>query len=314
MLASILILACSPRESSESRKPPTTSNKAAPGFDGQRAFAHVIKLTQLGHRYYAAPRRDEALDLLENTLEGLGAETSRQVFSVVEPRSGVRYELTNVIGRINPDAKRRILLGSHYDTRLWAEEDADETRHHEPIVGANDGTSGVAVLFEVLRVANADPSLLGDVGLDIVLFDGEEFGRPGSNDYCQGSRHFASKLDALYPAGLPEAAMILDMVGDRDLAFQRERHSQRFAAELNDTLWRVGQSMAPGVFKDGLMGPIIDDHTYLRRAGIPAILLIDYEYPHWHTHQDTIDKVSPASLSVTGNVLVETLRELVKAS
>ena len=278
-------------------------------FDGKRAYAELRELAEAGGRHYGAPGREAALALLEKRLAPHCGELFRQVFYETEKISGKRYELANLVCRVNPGENRRVLLGSHYDTRLWAEEEPDPGKRETPIMGANDGTSGVAVLLELLRGLETTPLPPG-LGLDVVLFDGEEFGRPGKGGYCKGSWHFAEKLPTLYPGGLPEAALILDMVGDKDQEFKVERNSYIFAPELVDVLWKLGEAQAPDAFSRRRVGPILDDHVPLGRNGIPAVLLIDLDYPWWHTQSDTPDKCSAQSLQTAGDLVAAWLQSL----
>jgi Zn-dependent M28 family amino/carboxypeptidase len=260
-------------------------------------------MLELGQRHYGAELRSTAIEQLAEALGRHVDDVHQQRFTARERESGKEHALVNIIGRRNPTATPRVLLGSHYDTRLWAEEDADTTRRGQPIGGANDGTSGVAVLLELLRVISATPDLR-DLGIDVVLFDGEEFGRPGSNDYCKGSVYFVRHLEALYPSAPPAAAILVDMVGDRKLKIRRERSSNAILSRrLSDVVWRHGQVVAPEVFVDEGVGQIIDDQSAFHAAGIPAVLIIDLEYEHWHTHQDTLDKISAASMEVVGKTL-----------
>ena len=276
-------------------------------FDGVRALRHVAWMLEAGQRHYGAPRRDAAIARLAGALASQVDRVEHQRFRVREAASGREYELTNLIGRRNPGASPRLLLGSHYDTRLWAEQDPTMALRGLPIPGANDGTSGVAVLLELLRVIEGTPELR-DLGIDVVFFDGEEFGRPGNNDYCQGSLHFVRQLEHFYPASPPFAAIVLDMVGDRELRIRRERSSNaELSRWLSDEIWRAGERIAPGTFVDAPTGPIVDDQSAFQRRGIPAVLIIDLEYPHWHTHQDSIDKLSSNSLQVVGRTLASVL-------
>ena len=279
-------------------------------FDGERALRHVARMLEVGQRHYGAPRRDAAIGQLTRALESRVDRVELQKLEARETGSGRDYELTNIIGRRNPDASPRLLLGSHYDTRLWAELDPEASKRTQPIPGANDGTSGVAVLFELLRVIEGTPDLR-DLGIDIVLFDGEEFGRPGSDDYCKGSIHFVERLERFYPATPPAAVIIIDMVGDRELRIPRERSSNATLSRwLNDEIWRAGDRVAPGTFSDAIFGPIGDDQSAFQLRGIPAVLVIDLEYPYWHTHQDTLDKVSASSLQAVGRTLVSALPDV----
>ena len=156
---------------------PITKPSDVINFDEDRAFKTLSAMVQRGQRYYGAPMREEAIQWLANQFKELGAELSLQRLQKLEPKSKVTYTLTNIVARFNPQAKKRVILGSHWDTRLWAEEDHQSELQEKPITGANDGSSGIAVLIELARQL---PHLqLDQIGVDFVLFDGEEFGRPG---------------------------------------------------------------------------------------------------------------------------------------
>ena len=203
-----------------------------------------------------------------------------------------------------------MLVGSHFDTRLWAESDSDPGKRGDPITGANDGTSGIAVLLELLRVVAGSPEL-SSLGLDVVFFDGEEFGRPGNHDYCKGSIYLAQHIGELYPSAKPVAAIVLDMVGDRDLEIPREASSNAPGSRwLNDLIFRHGKRRAPEVFVDRVGLSIFDDQSAFQALSIPAALIIDFDYPYWHTQADTLDKVSARSLDIVGDTLVEVVREI----
>lgn len=285
-------------------------------FDENKAFKTLNEMVQRGQRYYGAPMREEAIQWLANQFKALGAELSLQRLQKLESRSKVTYNLTNIIARFNPQAQKRVILGSHWDTRLWAEEDHQAELKEKPITGANDGSSGIAVLIELARLL---PHLkLDQIGVDFVLFDGEEFGRPGSNDYCAGSRYFAKELKSYYPLEKPLAVIVIDMVGDQDLAFPPEQSSVKYARNLTTLIWREAIRLKLPAFKRGLERGsvhakslwIVDDHSPFQKLGIPSTLIIDLNYPHWHTHQDTMDKISPQSLKQTGLALAASLQAL----
>lgn len=284
-------------------------------FSGARAFEVLKEYVTLGERYYGAPKRAQLIQRLREGLASDGGAGQAPIlsaldhFSATDAQSGVTYQLTNIIVRLHPERPRRVLLGTHWDTRLWAEEDQDPARRGEPITGANDGTSGVAVLFELSRLARSAP--LKSLGVDLVLFDGEEFGRPKSDDYCQGSKRFAASLSRWYEAGPPLAVFVLDMVGDLSLNLPPERSSLARARSLTQLVYSVAQSLGVSAFTTSHVGPwIVDDHTPFQELGIPSMLLIDYDYPQWHTHQDDLSRCSPESLEQVGRVMWETLKRV----
>jgi Zn-dependent M28 family amino/carboxypeptidase len=277
-------------------------------FQGTQAFSFLQKYVHKGHRYYGAPLRSQVIQSLKIDLSQTGFEVSSHQFPVVEAQSKKKYTLTNIIGRFNPQNPQRVILATHWDTRLWAEEDADSTKHDQPITGANDGTSGLAVLLEMARVISKNQADFEHIGIDIIFFDGEEFGRPKSDQYCKGSRFFVKNLAAFYPQAPPQAVIVIDMVGDRDLTFPPERSSFTHAPQLTKRVWKEAYRLKAPAFKVNQMGPwIVDDHTPFQEIKIPALLLIDYQYPHWHTHQDTLDRCSPDSLHQVGQVLLSSL-------
>jgi hypothetical protein len=288
---------------------------APPSFSGARAFQDLTRYVELGHRYYGAPQREVVIKTLREALSAtLGGQapvlTALDRFKEREQGSGETYELTNIIARLHPERPLRVLLGTHWDTRLWAEEDPSPEAQNQPITGANDGTSGLAVLLELSRLAQRAP--LEHIGVDVVFFDGEEFGRPKSDAYCKGSRRFAAQLSRWYPN--PQrllAVFVLDMVGDADLSLPPERSSATRARSLTQLVWSVARSHGAEAFVSDKLGPwIIDDHTPFQELNIPSLLLIDYDYPHWHTQRDTLDKCSPQSLEQVGRVMWSTLKQL----
>ena len=275
-------------------------------FDGETAFVILQKLVNVGNRYYASPQRDAAIEEMTSHFRCPNWEV--QTFRVEEPVSGVTYELKNHICRFQPQLMNRVLLGTHYDTRMWAEESVSKNDKNIPIVGANDGSSGVAVLAalsHIIAITNLN------IGIDIVLFDGEEFGRPEIGGYCQGSRYMASHLDEIYPnQNYPLALVVLDMIGDRDLQIRPESTSLAKHPDLYNQIWDIGRNLDEHVFSKGNYGAIIDDHSPFLELGIPSVLLIDFDYPYWHTQQDTLDKCSQKSLQIVGDVLWNWLNSL----
>lgn len=255
----------------------------------------LADLVELGHRYYGAPRRAEAIDRLADELERRGATVERRTFDVVERESGASYELTNLVARFRPTVSRRLLLGTHWDTRLWAEEDPDPARRDQPIPGANDGTSGVVVLLELLAAVERTGAF-PELGIDIVLFDGEELGRPGSSDYSRGAREFAASLASAPSEERPLAAVVVDMVGQPGLRLRPEVASRVGSPRFVELAWSLGRAEFPEMFDETPVGPIHDDHVPLLRLGIPSLLLIDLDYDPWHTHADTPDQCSAESL------------------
>lgn len=304
----LALVGCRPVEPPPPKVPAAPPSVQRPDFDGERALRELRALTATGQRWQGAPGRAQALQGLERRLTALAGGAQRQTVPGRHPDTGVAVELTNLVARVHPQRPARVLLGTHWDTRAWAELDPDPTRRDSPIPGANDGASGIAVLFEVARQLRLQP--LRRLGVDLVLFDGEELGRVEPRLYCQGSRGFASRLPTLYPAHPLEAALVLDMVGDADLGLLPERLAQQRAPGLVELVWSTAAALGEPAFRRGSTVRILDDHTPLLQAGVPAVLLIDWDYPPFHTHADTPERCSAASLASVGRVVLASLRRL----
>lgn len=316
LLATCAPLACgvdpAPEPGSEvvAAPPRLRGYDGAQRFDGERARRLLVELVERGHRHLGAAEREAALAALENELQAVADGVERQRVEPVGTAPGDGLELVNLMARWRSESPRRALLATHWDTRPFADGDPDPSRRGLPVPGANDGTSGVVVLIELLRVLRSDPGGLSELGVDVVLFDGEEIGPSGPDPCCPGSRAFAASIGSIYPDHPPEAAIVIDMVGAREPTFRREANSQRRARWLNDLVWGFGRQRAPRSFVDDLQPGVLDDHLALLEIGVPAILIIDMGYDAWHTRADTSDRVSAQSLATVGRVLLDVLAEL----
>jgi Zn-dependent M28 family amino/carboxypeptidase len=268
-----------------------------PEFDSESAFGFLEEQVDIGFRYPGSPEHKELQKYLTGRLREFGANVSLQPFEAVLT-TGDTLSLINIIGNYNMGASKRVMLAAHYDTRPYADRDPDPANRDKPIHGANDGASGVAVLLEIARLLEGiDPP----VGVDIVLFDGEDYGREGSPiDYCLGSAHFAKRLRGYRPY----AAIVIDMIGDSDLEIKMEGYSRAASPALLGELFDIAEELGFDQFSRKNTVAIIDDHLPLIQAGLNAVNLIDFEYEYWHTLEDTPDKCSPESLEAVGNVLL----------
>ncbi len=287
-------------KSQETTPPKMTKSPTIPPFSGQRAYELLLRQTSFGPRNPNSKGHRECLNYLSTTLRALAGEVRLQDFSHAGYK-GETLRLTNIIASFQPDLRTRLLLCAHWDTRPRA--DQDSTRREEPILGANDGASGVAVLLELAMMLKQNQP---PVGVDIVLFDGEDYGTEGDHaSYLLGSRHFATTRPSDY---LPRFGILLDMVGDTFLEIPREGYSVRYAPDIVDLVWNKARDLGIGQFTAEAGPEVIDDHLPLNEAGIKTIDLIDFNYPdpsnrYWHTHQDTPEHCSPQSLEAVGTVL-----------
>ena len=203
---------------------------------------------------------------------------------------------TNIIGYDAACAgDLQTVIGAHYDSRIYADHDLDESLHEEAVMGANDGASGVAVLLDLARVLSEDAKC----GTILVFFDAEDNGGIGEYDWIMGSRYFVAQLEEM-PFGV-ERAVILDMIGDAELNIYYERNSD---VEMRTEIWKEAEKLGYNTtFIQEEKYAMLDDHTPFLEAGIPAVDVIDFDYDYWHTTHDTLDKVSIESLKILVDVM-----------
>lgn len=273
----------------------------APDFDAARAFDDLVKQTEFGPRVPGSAAHSACAAWLQDELALTADSVWVQPFRGTLPGGADSVAMMNIVARFHREQGRRILLGAHWDTRVFADRDPDSTAHTQSFAGANDGASGVAVLLEVARRLT---EVLPPVGVDIVLFDGEDtgvYGRTPGN-WIQGSRYFAAHLPAKY-----EWVIVVDMVGDRDLTILQEGYSRRLAPELVERVWAAAARVGASAFQPMIGQEIIDDHLPFLKRGIPAVDIIDLDYPYWHTADDTPDKCDTLSLDMVGQTLLEVI-------
>lgn len=270
-----------------------------PVFDQSAAFELLERQCEFGPRPPGSLAHEEMKLWLIESLSSLADEVSIQRFTVLADTG--RVELTNVIASFVPDARERVLLGAHWDTRAVAERDPDPANRDLPIPGANDGASGVAVLLELARLVSESPP---DVGVDMVFFDGEDGGNGGGfPDWCLGSSYYVLSMGDY----CPRYAVVIDMIGDADLNILREPNSVETSRDVVDSVWRAARRAGSLSFLDLPGAAMYDDHVALIRAGVPTALVIDFDYAYWHTVEDTPDKCAPESLGEVGRALVALL-------
>ena len=274
-----------------------------PSFDQDRAFVYLKKQCEFGPRNPGSEGHRRCLEFLVEELQRTADSVVKQPFFFTNYRNKQTSTLNNVIASFGRHGER-ILLCAHWDTRPWADQDPDSTNRDKPILGANDGASGVAVLLEIAQVLKQHPP---PRGVDIVLFDGEDAGLQGQDEtWCQGSRYFAQNKQVSYQ---PRWGILLDFVGDKDLHFPIEGNSQKYAPDLVDRVWSKAEALGLSAFDRSVGYDIIDDHLSLLDVGIPTIDIIDFDYPYYHTLQDTEDKCSPQSLGIVGTLLLHLIYE-----
>jgi glutaminyl-peptide cyclotransferase len=264
------------------------SDKKSQQFNGDRALKDIEFQVSLGPRIPGTPGHKQITEWMTSELSSNDWDVEIQYAEMLG------HEVINVVGKrvgIGEPERPWIILGAHYDTRIFADEDPDPANRMLPVPGANDGASGVAVLLELARI------LPDEVEQDIwlVFFDAEDNGNIPEWDWIMGSSAFVQSMQ-----GRPDAVIIVDMIGDADLNIYMERGSD---PELSAEIWGVAANLGYSQFIPLPKYHILDDHVPFLDAGIRAVDIIDFDYPYWHTTEDTVDKVSAESLEAVGETL-----------
>ena len=279
-------------------------SKAPVEFNGRTALSYIERQMSFGPRIPGKPGHQLEADWLLAELRARADTVIVQDITHRLHRGGVLH-LRNFFARFRPQATERVLFLAHWDTRPTADKSANLGQQRMPVPGANDGASGVAVLLGVADALKAQPPANG---VDLLFVDGEDYGDfADTNDVLIGSRWFAAHQP---PGYQPLFAVLFDMVGDKDLQIYQEGQSVAFAPEVVQRVWRVAAERGhERQFIPSVKPTLIDDHVSLQKAGIHAIDVVDFDYPYWHTTEDTLDKVSAESLQIVGDVAVALVRQ-----
>jgi glutaminyl-peptide cyclotransferase len=317
----LLMASCKKEEnkSTETESTPTAFELVkTPDFNADSAFYFVKKQVDFGTRVPNTAPHEKCASYFVKTFKAYNWSVIEQKFTA-EAHDKTKLKLNNIVASYNPNASKRILLMAHWDTRPYADQEQDPKLHHRPIDGANDGGSGVGVLLELARVINQS-ALKPTVGIDILLFDGEDYGAPSfadhdensSKTWCLGSQYWSSnKHVAGYQAYY---GILLDMVGSKNAKFAMDGTTKEYAPVIQRNIWEVAKGLGYGnVFVDQVSEPIIDDHLYVNQiAKIPTVDIIEYEPSDgayfsatWHTLKDNIDNIDKTSLKVVGQTLLQ---------
>lgn len=281
-----------------------SSEKKIPSFNQKMAFQHLLDQCSYGPRNPGSKGHQEFSKYLEEYLSSLSKNVIIQEFSYTEHLTTKKRKGKNLIAQFNLESEERLLLGAHWDTRSLSDEDPDEEKKLLPVLGANDGASGTAVLMELASIFSKNNP---PVGIDIVFFDAEDVGINGKPyTFAMGSEYFSKNL----PIEKPNFAIIVDMVGDKSLKIPIERFSYQVNPEMVKEIWGLANDLGLSAFEYRIGYEIYDDHVPLwENAQIPAIDIIDFDYPnlfynYWHTQKDTPENCSPQSLYQVGTLLL----------
>ena len=278
-------------------------------FDGNAALLLTRQQCEFGPRVPGTAAHSKCAEWLTTTLQAACDTVIVQTGNVQTATAG-SLGIKNIIGVINPDATERLLLLAHWDTRPWADNDPDEANHKKPVMGANDGASGVGVLLQLARQLKADGTTLG---VDILLVDAEDMGvNDNEESWGLGTQYWAAHPHV--PGYKPLFGILLDMVGSANATFTREYFSMQYAQSFVDLVWKnaVGNH-----FSNAQGGAVTDDHTFVNQVGIPCIDIIDMRSdsdtgfcPVWHTIDDTMEHISASTLAEVGQTLLNVIAAL----
>ncbi len=315
----ISIVACNSTSSSSNNEAKRKEKKtvSVPAFNADSAYSYVSKQVSFGPRVPNTDAHVACANYLANQLKQFGAE-------VIEQKAELRafdntlLHSNNIIGQYKPELNNRVLLFAHWDSRPFADQCQEESEKRQPILGANDGASGVGVLLEIARhLQKADLP----IGVDIIFFDAEDYGMPEfykgeyvEDSWCLGSQYWAQNPHKQnYYA---KYGILLDMVGGTNAMFYRERYSMQFAPRVLKKIWQAANELGYSnnfVYEEG--GMITDDHVYVNKyLNIPCVDIIQHDpttssnfASYWHTHNDNMDAVDKTTLKAVGQTVMHVL-------
>jgi hypothetical protein len=287
--------------------------KIGDAFDGERAMKYLKDICKIGPRQSGTAGMKQQIELLQKHFEKLGGTVTTQKFEAKQISRPKPVAMTNLIVSFKPDAKRRVILCSHYDTRPIADQEPQRSKWLKPFLSANDGGSGVALMMEL---AHHMKDLKTNVGVDFVFFDGEEYifnpapEKKGGDRYFFGSEHFAEQYRKKKGKVTYVGAILLDMIGGKNAQFFMEWNSVNKAGKLVEDVWKIAADLKCEAFRPHAKHEVLDDHIALNEAKIPAIDIIDFDYPHWHKLSDVPENCSADSIRQVARVLIAWLERV----
>lgn len=312
MLSGILTGSCS----SSQKKVEDTENDVSNDtvslveFNGDSAYRYVKEQVAFGARVPNTVAHKKTGDYLVSELKRRGANVIEQNMNLVAYDNTV-LNARNIIGEFNTDEEKRILFIAHWDSRPWADNDPDKSKHKQPVMGANDGASGVGVLLELARIMSLNNP---NIGVDIIFVDAEDWGDSSGtydseNTWALGTQYWTENMHR--ENYKPLFGVLLDMVGAANARFYKEYYSMSYAPQITNIVWDIaGKSGYSAYFINKPGMAVTDDHLFINKAGIPCIDIIDHNggnsigfFPGWHTSYDTMDNISAETLKAVGQTI-----------
>ncbi|MBR4803596.1 MAG: M28 family peptidase [Bacteroidales bacterium] len=311
-IAATLFFACNNNGNPTQVETTTDYTKVeTPAFDADSAYNFVAQQLAFGPRIPNSQAHDKCAAYLANTMRQWCDTVIVQDFNATL-WDNTKAKGKNIIASINPKAENRILLAAHWDSRAYADQESDKDKWHSPILGANDGASGVAVIMEIARAFHNNNI---NTGIDFIFFDLEDQGSPAFSDnyqsdtWCLGAQHWA--INPHVPFYKAQYGILLDMVGGFKPRFTKEEVSMKFAPGITNKLWTIAQQLGYGnIFDNSQSDPILDDHMYINQnTSIPMVDIVCNQanhsfFEHWHTQGDNLDAIDRSTLAIVAKVVM----------
>lgn len=313
LLTVLLFTACNQTKQSTQKNEETIN---VPTFSSDSAYLYIQQQVDFGPRVPNTAAHKACASFLSATLKRFGANVIEQQAELTA-FDGTILQAINIIGSFNPEAEMRVMLFAHWDTRPWADHDANPENRKKPVLGANDGASGVGVLLEIARQIGIQKP---NIGIDIIFFDAEDYGAPETfsgnteDSWCLGTQYWAKNPHV--PGYRARYGILLDMVGAPQATFLREQISEYYAPHIVEKVWSQANNLGFGqYFVNKKGGAITDDHLYVNKlAGIPSIDIIQYDTDsesgfghYWHTVNDTMDNIDKNTLRAVGTTVMHVI-------
>ena len=321
LLASVFFLLSCGNLRKQANDNSVTAQPVGPAFNADSAYLFCQQQCDFGPRTMNSKAHDDCEQWIIRKFQSYGLTVTQQK-TVLQGYDGMSLRSTNIIASYKPELSDRILLCAHWDSRPWADNDPDEANWHKPVMAANDGASGVAVMLEIARLISPDSTLNYQLGIDFICFDAEDYGFPHwetgddpGNTWALGSQYWAANLHK--DGYTARFGILLDMVGGQGAQFYQEGMSKYYARNIVDKVWKAASVVGYGSYfpvKEG--GGITDDHIPVNTiAKIPTIDIIPYYPaceqssfgPTWHTVNDDMAHIDKGTLQAVGQTLIQVL-------
>lgn len=316
LFAAHFSIACSSSSSKKNDDASALTYTSKADFSADSAYEYVKKQVSFGPRVPGTAAHTKCANYIAGEFNRHGADTVIVQNALVTAFTGEQLPISNILAQFNKSAKKRVLIAAHYDTRPWADQEANAELRENPIDGANDGASGIGVILELARNMGMKKP---EIGVDLLAVDAEDYGESSTWGYeeltwCLGTQYWTKHMP--YNAtNKPVYGIVLDMVGGRDARFHREFHSNKYAPHIVDKVWGTAASSPyASRFINETGGALIDDHVFINSAGIPCIDIVECNNvvtrsfpPTWHTTSDNMKNIDRESLKAAGQIVLDVL-------